>query len=350
MTTTQPHVGVVSTGIYIPDRYMTAEEIADRSGVPLDVVKRKMGILRKPIPGPDDGTAAMGIRAAQQCIERAGIDPAAIDLVIYIGEEYKEYQLWTAGIKTAHAVGAHNAWAFDAQLRCGTWVLGMKLAQALMLSDERVNTVLLAGGYRNVDYINYANPRVSFMYNLGAGGGAMLLRKNYGRNRVVGSEIIVDGSLSETVGVRGGGTLAGLHNHDDSLYQLDVFDVEYMKTRLNAVSTQRWVEVVSRVCAQGGYRTQDIDYLAILHMKRSAHQALIEQLGIPVDRAIYLEEYGHIGQIDQILSIHLALERGLIRDGDLVVGVSAGVGYAWGATAIEWGPVGATRARKQAAG
>ncbi|MBP2017797.1 3-oxoacyl-[acyl-carrier-protein] synthase-3 [Symbiobacterium terraclitae] len=350
MTKTQPHVGVVSTGIYIPDRFMTAEEIAARSGVPLDVVKRKMGILRKPLPGPDDGTAAMGIRAAQQCIERAGIDPESIDLVIYIGEEYKEYLLWTAGIKTAHAVGATRAWAFDTQLRCGTWVLGMKLAQALMLSDEGVNTVLLAGGYRNVDYINYANPRVSFMYNLGAGGGAMLLKKNYGRNRVLGSDIIVDGSLSETVGVRGGGTLAGLHNHDDSLYQLDVFDVDGMKSRLNAVSTQRWVDVVSRACARGGYTTRDIDYLAILHMKRSAHEGLIRELGIPVERAIYLEEYGHIGQIDQILSIHLALERGLIKDGDLVVGVSAGIGYAWGATAIEWGPVGARQANDHSAG
>lgn len=333
------HIGVLSTGIYIPETYHTAEQIARESGVPQAVIEQKMGFHRKPVAGPEDGTAEMGIKAARQAIERAGIDPESIDLVIYIGEEYKEYQLWTAGIKTAFAVGANRAWAFDTQLRCSTWVLGVKLAQALMLSDDTINTVLLAGGYRNGDFIDYKNPRVSFMYNLGAGGGAMLLQKNLGRNRVIGSDIVVDGSLSETVGVLGGGTRCGLRNHDDSLYQLDVLDPDTMKARLNEVSTANFVEVVRRACARGGYQTGEIGYCAILHMKRSGHEFLLAELGLTPEQSIYLSNYGHIGQIDQILSIHLALEQGLIKDGDLVVGVSAGVGYAWGATAIKWGPV-----------
>jgi 3-oxoacyl-[acyl-carrier-protein] synthase III len=339
MPANRPYVGLLSTGIYIPEQCHTAEYIARESGVPFEVVRHKMGIKQKPVPGPADGTAEMGIRAARQAIDRSGIDPAVIDLVIYIGEEYKEMQLWTAGIKTAYALGATNAWAFDAQLRCGTWVLGMKLAEALMVANDEINTVLLAGGYRNGDFIDYKNPRVSFMYNLGAGGGAMLLRKNHTHNQVLGSDLLVDGLLSETVGVPGGGTRSGLHNHDDRLYQLDVLDPETMKTRLNEVSTANFIEVVRRACARGGYATDQIGYLAILHMKRSAHDALVTGLGIGLDRAIYLEEFGHIGQLDQILSIHLALERGMIRDGALVVGVSAGVGYAWGATAIKWGPV-----------
>lgn len=334
----RPHVGVVSTGIYIPNHYHTAEHIARESGVPQAVVEQKMGIRRKPVPGPDDGTAAMGVWAARMAIERGGIDPASIDLVIYIGEEYKEYQLWTAGIHTAGAVGATNAWAFDTALRCGTWVLGMKLAEALMLSDDRINTVLLAGGYRNSDFIHYRNPRVTFMYNLAAGGGAMLLKKNYGRNRVIGSHIQVDSALSETVGVVGGGTRAGICHPDKELYQLDVLDPVTMKTRLGEVSAANFVNVVKQACARGGYELADIDYCAVLHMKRSAHEELLTRLGLKAEQSVYLEDYGHIGQIDQILSIHLALERGQIQDGHLVVGVSAGVGYAWGATAIKWGP------------
>jgi 3-oxoacyl-[acyl-carrier-protein] synthase III len=339
MTTARPHIGVVSTGIYIPDTHHTAAYIAQESGVPLDVVEKKMGITQKPVPGPEDGTAAMGIKAAEMAIARAGIAAAEIDLVIYIGEEYKEYQLWTAGIKTAYALGATNAWAFDCQLRCGTWVLGMKLAEALMISDPAINTVLLAGGYRNGDFIHYKNPRVSFMYNLGAGGGAMILKKNHGRNRVIGSAMMVDGSLSETVGVLGGGTKSGLNNHNEELYQLDVLDPVTMKTRLNEVSTSNFVNCVKRACEIEGYSPGDIGYFAILHMKKSGHDALLAELGVPADRSIYLSDYGHIGQMDQILSIHLALEQGKIKDGDLVVGASAGVGYAWGATAIKWGPV-----------
>jgi 3-oxoacyl-[acyl-carrier-protein] synthase-3 len=333
------HIGILSLGVYLPERVQTGEEIAAASGLPQAVVTEKLGIRSKRLPGPEDGTVAMGIRAAQQAIDRAGIDPEEIDLVICIGEEYKEFGLWTGGIKTAQAVGARRAWAFDTALRCGTWVLGMRLAEALMLSDPGIRTVLLAGGYRNGDLIDYQNERVRFMYNLGAGGGAMLLRKNLGRNRVIGSAIRIDGALAETVGVRGGGTVAGAAGLRPELYQLDVFDPDWMRQRLGEVSTANFVGVVREVCQKGGFRTDQIAYAAVLHMKRSAHLELLQHLGLPEERSIYLSEYGHIGQIDQILSIDLALQAGRIKEGDLVVGVSAGVGYAWGATAIQWGEV-----------
>lgn len=339
MTKDRPYVGVVSTGIYIPEHWHTAEYIAKETGIPQDVIEQKFGFYKKPVPGPDDHTAEMGVRAGRMAIERAGIDPGEIDLVIYIGEEYKEMHLWTAGIYSAHALGAENAWAFDCQLRCGTWSLGMKLAEAMAVSDDNINTIMLVGGYRNGDYIDYKNKRVSFMYDLGAAGAAMILKKNYGRNRVVGSSFVTDGSLSGVVGVKGGGTKAGLRNFDPELYYLDVFDRDFMNQRLGEVSLPNFIKVIQDVCAMAGKETKDIGYLAMLHFKRSAHIALLDQLGVPQERCIYLEEYGHMGQMDQIISIHLALERGLIRDGDLVVGASAGVGWAWGATAIQWGPV-----------
>ena len=124
----------------------------------------------------------MGIIAAKQAIDKAGIDPLEIDLVIYIGEEHKEYPLWTAGIKLQEAVGALNAWAFDVALRCGTTVMALKVAKAMMIADPRFKRFLLAGGYRNVDFIDYDNPRTRFMFNLGAGGGAILLKKGHNEN------------------------------------------------------------------------------------------------------------------------------------------------------------------------
>jgi 3-oxoacyl-[acyl-carrier-protein] synthase-3 len=82
---------------------------------------------------------------------------------------------------------------------------------------------------------------------------------------------------------------------------------------------------------------EDIRYLAILHMKKSAHDYVLGELGLSQEQSIYLHEYGHIGQIDQILSLELAAQQGTIQTGDLVVLVSAGIGYAWGATTLKWG-------------
>ena len=128
-------VGIVSTGVYIPETKMTAEEIADQSGLPVDIVKTKMGITQKPIPGANDHTVAMGIWAAQEALRKGNIDPKQIDLIIYIGEEHKEYPLWTAAIKIQEEIGAYHAWGFDVAQRCGTTIMAMKVAKSMMESD-----------------------------------------------------------------------------------------------------------------------------------------------------------------------------------------------------------------------
>lgn len=332
-------IGIVSTGVYIPDHKMTAEELARLSDIPVEVVKTKMGIIQKPLPGPDDHTVAMGIRAAEKAIQKGAVDPKTIDLVIYIGEEHKEYPLWTAAIKMQEEIGAYHAWGFDVALRCGTTIMAIKVAKSLMQSDPTINTVLLAGGYRNNDFIDYTNERTRFMFNLGAGGAAMILKKDHPENIILESDIITDGSFSEDVVVPVGGTKEPLteeHLHK-GLYRLDVLDPAGMKARLEQKSMQNFLQVVRNALVKSGYSENDIDYLAILHMKKSAHDFVLHELGITSEQSIYLNEYGHIGQMDQIISLELAQESGKLKNGDLAVLVSAGIGYAWGAVVVKWG-------------
>jgi 3-oxoacyl-[acyl-carrier-protein] synthase-3 len=318
---------------------MTGEDIAVMAGIPPVVVEDKMGIKKKYIPGPNDHTCEMGIIAAKLALEKANLDPLEIDLIIYIGEEHKEYPLWTAGIKIQEAIGASNAWAFDVALRCGTTVMALKVAKSMMIADPKINTVLLAGGYRNGDFIDYQNPRTRFMYNLSAGGGAILLKKGHSENSILETKMITDGSFSEDVVVVAGGTKNPISKEaiDQRLNMLDVLDPEGMKQRLEQKSMENFLQVIRQSVRMSGYQETDINYLAMLHMKKSAHTYVLSELGLSADQSIYLEDYGHIGQIDQILSLELALKEGKVRDGDLVVFVSAGIGYAWGATTIKWG-------------
>lgn len=339
MTFNTQAVGIVSTGVYIPDTFMTSADVAAASGLPREVVEEKLGFRRKPVPGPGDHTVEMGIRAARRALDKGGVAPRDIDLVIYIGEEYKEHLLQTAAIKLQAGIGADRAWGFDVALRCGTTMLGLKLARDLMLANERLNTVLLAGGYRNGDFIDYRNPRVRFMYNLAAGGAAVLLRRGLAENEVLATRIVTDGSLADDVGVTAGGTRVPLtvETLEKGLYTLDVFDPEGMKQRLEERSMPNFLRVIDDSLAESGYSRTDIGYLCLLHMKRSAHDYILSELGLRPEQSIYLEDYGHIGQMDQVLSLELALEAGRVRDGDVVVMVSAGIGYAWAATTIRWG-------------
>ncbi|MDD3957898.1 MAG: 3-oxoacyl-[acyl-carrier-protein] synthase III C-terminal domain-containing protein, partial [Candidatus Izemoplasmatales bacterium] len=67
------------------------------------------------------------------------------------------------------------------------------------------------------------------------------------------------------------------------------------------------------------------------------HESLLRDLGLSHDQTIYLEDYGHIGQIDQILSLHLACQKGMIKDQDVICMIAAGIGYVWAASIIKWG-------------
>ena len=64
---------------------------------------------------------------------------------------------------------------------------------------------------------------------------------------------------------------------------------------------------------------------------------MLHDLGLTEDQTIYLEQYGHIGQVDQILSLALALENGKVKDGTVVCMLAAGIGYVWAANVIRWG-------------
>ena len=332
-------VGIVSTGTYLPQQKMTSQDIAAVSNIPEDIIRQKMGIHEKPIPGKHDHTVQMGIWAAQEAIQKANIDPKDIDVVIYMGEEHKEYPLWTASIKMQEELGAVNAWAFDVQLRCGTTIMALKVAKSLMASDDTIQTILLAGGYRNVDFIDYSNPRTRFMYNLAAGGGAMLVQKNYEKNLLLEADMITDGSFSEDVVVPVGGTKNPLtpSHLTENLYKLDVLDPIGMKEGLEQKSLSNFLKVIRSSLAKSGYSEEQLDYLAMLHMKRSAHDYILAELGLQQEQSIYLQDYGHIGQIDQILSLQLAQEQNQIQTGDIVTLVSAGIGYVWGAITIRWG-------------
>jgi 3-oxoacyl-[acyl-carrier-protein] synthase-3 len=339
MDSSATSVGIVSVGAYIPEPVVTAAEIAQESGIPEWVVREKFGINQKHIPGPDDHTNQMAIWAAQDCLSKCDIPPEEIDLVICTTEEWKEYILWTAGIKLAYEIGATRAWALDTHMRCGGTIAALKLVRDMMIADPEINTVLIAGGYRNGDLIDYTNHRTTFMFNLAAGAGAMLLRKNWPRNHVLGAHLMADGFMSEHVIVPASGTKQ--FPTDEAVAQgkfyLDLVEPEAMKNRLNEISMDNWLHCIDEALRKSGYSRDDIGYLNVLHIKRSAHLDMLQRLGLTEEQSVYLSDHGHTGEQDAMISIVEGLKQGHLKDGDLMVIVAAGIGYAWGAACVKWG-------------
>lgn len=334
-------VGVAGFGLYIPQKIMTAKDISEASkGIwSEEAVINKLGIVKKYVPSENDGTQEMGVRAALEALKDANMSPEEIDLILCIGEEWKEYPLTTSALYIQGQIGAVNAWGIDVQNRCCTGVTAMKIAKDMMIADETIKTVMVVGGYRNGDFVDYADKNMSMMFNLAAGGGAIILKRDLNKNLLLGSHIKADGNFARDAGVEIGGINNPFtpENVEEGYKSLRLMNAKHMKDGLNEVSMPNWYECIDKALEKSGYTRKDIDYCAILHIKRSMHKVMLDSLGLTENQSIYLEEYGHIGQVDQILSLKLGLEQKKIKEGSVVLMIAAGIGYVWSANVVKWG-------------
>jgi 3-oxoacyl-[acyl-carrier-protein] synthase-3 len=335
------NIGIVGTGIYLPQQKMSAKQIAEATeGIwAEEAVIEKLGIKEKYIANADEGAQEMSYLAAIDCLKNTNVDPLEIDVILSITEEWKEYPLTTSALYVQGKIGARNAWGIDLQNRCCTSVSALKIAKDMLIADDEINTIMIVGGYRNGDFVDYTDKNMSMMYNLSAGGGAMILRKGFNKNVLLGSHIIGDGTLARSAGVEIGGSKNPItcENIDEAYKSLRLMEPKRMKDRLNEVSMDNWFTCIDESLRKSSLSRSDLDYLGILHIKRSGHLAMLQELGLSEDQTIYLENYGHIGQIDQILSLHLAQKQGKLQPGNHVCLLAAGIGYVWASSIVRWG-------------
>jgi len=311
------HMGIVSTGTWFPETFITAGEIAEKSGLPEWVVREKLGIERKYVADPNVHPNDMAVRAAEKAIEKAGIDPMDIDVVLCTTEEWREHLLWTTAIDLAYRIGAKKAWGLDIHARCATTIAALKLARGLMADDPSVNTVLIGGGYAISHFIDFTDVNTSFLFNIGAGAGAMIVKRDWPENRVLGNHLIVDGMMSRHVIVPSSGTVQ--HPTDkavaDGGFKFRLVEPEAMKTRLG----------------------EDIDFFNMSLVKPSAHREMLEHLGLTEEQSVYISNIGHIGEQDAIINIEAGIEQDRLKPGDTMAIIAAGIGYVWASAIVQWG-------------
>jgi 3-oxoacyl-[acyl-carrier-protein] synthase-3 len=227
----------------------------------------------------------------------------------------------------------------DIHMRCCTTISALKLAKDMMNSDAEINTVLIAGGYRAGDFVDLKNLRTTFAFNIGAGAGALLLRKNWPSNLVLGSHLMTDGRLSRHIVVPASGTIQ--HPTDDAvakgLFKLDAFNLDDLKEHLNNVSMKNWMFCIDEALRKSGYTRDDLGFLNMILVKPSSYRDMLLSLGLSEAQGIYNGTFGHAGEQDSIINIIEGQKQGKLKDGDLMIIVAAGVGYVWGAACVKWG-------------
>lgn len=329
-------VGIADLAAYAPAGVMTAAEIAERTGLPEDVVVERFGLRSKHVAAWDEHVSDMCIAAATPLVERN--DVSEIDAVVYFGSHWKDFPVWNAAPLIQDALGIDGFAMETINVSAGAPV-ALKVVRDMLAADEHLRSVLLVGASKESALLDYANRRARFMINFGDGAVAVLLRRGLDRNQILGSRIVSDGSFADQVRVPAGGSAhpASHATVDARMHYLDVRDPAEMKERLDPITLKNFLKVSADALERSGYEIGDVDLLLPIHMKRSIHSALLTEFGLREDQSVYLDTYGHMSAVDPLLALSLARDAGRLSDGNVILLLAAGTGYTWAASVIRWG-------------
>lgn len=344
-------IRLAATSSYLPERMVTAAEIAGASGIPEQVIIEKFGLTGRHLAAEDEHASDMAVTAGRQLLDETGLNPASVDIVIYFGSTWKEYPVWQAAPHIAHRLGCRAAFALELDyVSCGAPV-ALRVARDMLLAEPDTRRVLMVAASRESRLVDPTSRRTRFALNFGDGAVAALVTRNEdatcgagGYATVLGSSAITDGSYSLQVKVPIGGsvrpapdpasgTMAGGSYHP----RLEVDDLDLMKRRLDADSLPTFRAVAEAAVKRSGATLSDIDFVCPIHVKRSMHAALLNELGISAQDAVYLDDTGHMSGVDPLLGLDRAHRAGRLHPGALCLLLASGTGYTWAATCVRAG-------------
>lgn len=332
----QVPVGIVDLERYLPEGYLGAADIAERSGIPADVITDKFGLTGKHVSETNEHVSDMCISAAKGLLERN--DPSDIDAVVYFGSHWKDYLVWNVAPKIQRALGIEGFSLEVINVSAGA-PIALKVVGDMMRSDPAVRRVLMVAASKEGHLLDYSDERSRFAFNFSDGAVAVLLERGLAINQLLGTSIYTDGSFSDHVAMFGGGSAnpASASSVAEGMHHLAVIEGAEMKERLDPITVKNFIKVVRESLDRSGYTEDDIDLLLPIHFKRSLHSQILIELGLPEEKSIYLSEFGHMSAVDPLLSLSIAREGGRLSDGDVVVLLAAGTGYTWAASTLRWG-------------
>lgn len=333
MIVAEEKIGIVSYGLYLPQGFETAGQVAERAGISIEQV-RALGIEQKCRPANQDQPVAMAARAAKQALERAvGTGPEDVDLVLWTGEEYKDYVAQTAAIRLQEELGCRRAWGFDLVGQGVTTLVGLRLALDMMTGDPDIKTVLLAGGTRNVDLVDYKSPDTRWLLPLSASGGALILRRGDSCHTIEETAFMVDPDMADEVFVPGGGTDTPFseENLGSSIMFYNIQHPEKIKEYLEG----RWIEALAQTAGRV-LSKRSPDYVALRHLSPEQRHAVLSKIGVGPECSAGLDRWGCHGINDVLISLDLGLKSGSIREGSKVLMLAGGIGFTYAAALITW--------------
>jgi 3-oxoacyl-[acyl-carrier-protein] synthase-3 len=278
--------------------------------------------IRTRFYAPDSwATSDLAVMAAKHALERAGLKPEDLDLII-LGTDSPDYITPATSVVAQHKLGAVNAGTFDVGCACASFPTGLNIASGLIASNPNLKYVMVIGAYMMHKLSDWENDLMSFFYGDGAGAAILTASDKPG---FISSSFFADGSYHKHWGIYSGGTYEPVS--EESL-KAGRTKVRLLTPFPPEVNHEGWPARMRELAANGSFDLKDIDLAIYTQVRLNSIKLVQQTLGLPVEKAHWImDRFGYTGSACLPMAFHDAWEQGKVHSGDLVTFVGSGVGY-----------------------
>jgi 3-oxoacyl-[acyl-carrier-protein] synthase-3 len=320
---------ITAIGSYVPDFVLSNQVLETLVDTNDEWITTRTGIKeRRLLKEEGKGTSYLAIKAAQNLLEKANLDPKEIDLVI-MATATPDMPVASTGVYVATEIGATNAFAFDLQAACSSFLYGMSTASAYIASGK-YKKILLIGADKMSSIIDYTDRATCIIF--GDGAGAVLFEPNTEGLGLQDEILKSDGIGREFLKIEAGGSI--LPPTEETVKNRQHFVFQDGKTVFKyAVSGM--ADVSEKIMERNNLTHDDVNWLVAHQANRRIIDATSNRMGLDESKVlINIQKYGNT--TSATLPLLLSDFENQLKKGDNIIFAAFGGGFTWGAIYLKW--------------
>ena len=320
---------ITAVGAYVPEYVLTNQILETMVDTNDEWITSRTGIKeRRILKDEGKGTSYLAIKAAQDLINKKGIDPKDIELVI-VATATPDMKAASTASYTATEIGAVNAFSFDMDAACSSFLFGMSVA-ASYIESGRYKNVLLIGADKMSSIINYKDRATCIIF--GDGAGAVLFEGNNEGLGLQDEYLRSDGTGRDFLQATYGGSSYKLT--PEIMEQGGQYAFQEGRTVFkNAVSSM--ADAAQKVIERNNLTTDTVDWFAAHQANKRILDATGNRVGLASEKVMMnIEKYGNTTSATLPLLINDYESK--LKKGDNVIFAAFGGGFNWGSIYLKW--------------
>jgi 3-oxoacyl-[acyl-carrier-protein] synthase-3 len=320
---------ITAVGAYVPDFVLSNQVLETMVDTNDEWITSRTGIKeRRILKDADKGTSYLAIKAAEDLIAKANIDPLEIDLVL-MATATPDMQVSATGAYVATQIGATNAFAYDLQAACSSFLYGMSTAAAYIESG-RYKKVLLIGADKMSSIVDYTDRTTCIIF--GDGAGAVLFEPNFEGLGLQDEYLRSDGVGRDFLKIDAGGslhptTIQTVEEKRHNIRQDGKTVFKYAVTNMADASEQ--------ILKRNNLTNEDINYLVPHQANKRIIDATASRMNLEESKVLMnIERYGNT--TSATLPLVLNDFEHLFKKGDTIIFAAFGGGFTWGSIYLKW--------------